>query len=86
MNIAVIHHALLGLFVAFIVSSCYDGHFKDNLVDLYGRVTRSICNGFIIITIKFLHFFVAKSLQMRLTSMLQAVCSMPSSLLLFWVP
>lgn len=46
--------------------------------------TTTVHNGIITFTIKFLHFFVAKSLQVRVLPVLQ---SGPSSLpsLLFWV-
>ncbi|KAJ4701475.1 Tetratricopeptide repeat-like superfamily protein [Melia azedarach] len=94
MNKAIFFEALFGLFVGVIVCSCYHGlhkylkedsrsHIKDNLVYLHGIVTRSIRNVFITSTIKFLHFFVAKSLQFRFSSLLQSTSSIPS--LLFWV-
>lgn len=42
-----------------------------------------IRDGFITLTIKFLHFFVSKSLQFRFVSIQESLSSIPS--LLFWV-
>ncbi|KAJ0086387.1 hypothetical protein Patl1_08674 [Pistacia atlantica] len=83
---AVIYPTLWGLFLTFIAMSLEEhnrGHFRQSLVQLSGTVTRMIRDGFITLTIKFLHFFVSKSLQIRLLSILQSVSSIPS--LLFWV-
>ncbi|XP_044511734.1 uncharacterized protein LOC123229821 [Mangifera indica] len=83
---AAIYHPLLGLFLAFIIVCLEEdnrGRFKGNLVQLYGAVTRMIRDGFITLTIKFLHFFVSKSLQFRFVSIQESLSSIPS--LLFWV-
>ncbi|KAK1555402.1 hypothetical protein Q3G72_025859 [Acer saccharum] len=88
-------HALLALFVSVIVSygllhkylkeeNQTDHLFKHNFVQYsYGVVTTSVRDGFITLTIKLLHFFVAKSLQSRVLSALQSASSIPSWL--FWV-
>ncbi|KAL5779908.1 hypothetical protein ACOSQ2_010645 [Xanthoceras sorbifolium] len=94
-NKAIIYNVLLALFLTVILSSrrqdglhkCLveenEGHFRDNFVKLYSVVTTSVRDGFITLTIKFLHFFVAKSLQFRFLSALQSASSVPSWL--FWV-
>ncbi|KAK1556034.1 hypothetical protein Q3G72_034861 [Acer saccharum] len=93
-NMAIVYQALLALFITVVLSSRQDGlqkyledekecHFRENFVQLYTVVTRNVRDGTITLTIKFLHFFVAKSLQFRFLSALQSASSIPS--LLFWV-
>ncbi|KAL5777395.1 hypothetical protein ACOSP7_010321 [Xanthoceras sorbifolium] len=96
----IIHTLLALLFVSYVISSSrQDGlhkfleeenanetHFKDNFVKLCGGVvTTSARDGFITLSIKFLHFFVAKSLQLRSLSALQSSASSSISSWLFWV-
>ncbi|TXG52657.1 hypothetical protein EZV62_021826 [Acer yangbiense] len=59
-----------------------DGKQRSKIIEgvqySYGVVMTSVHDGFITLTIKFLHFFVAKSLQSRVLSALQSASSMPS--------
>ncbi|CAL9009431.1 unnamed protein product [Prunus brigantina] len=95
MNKHICLYALLGLFAGVIFSSCLHGSqmnleeqlnrapLTQSFVQLQGTVARRIQDGSITLTVKFLHFFIARFLQFRHLSPVQPPPY--STSMLFWV-
>ncbi|CAN6584206.1 hypothetical protein ACFX13_044942 [Malus domestica] len=91
-NKAVYLCALLGMFAGVVFSSCFPMNFEEQLnsahltqgfVQIQDTVARRIQDGLIALPVKFLHFFLSRSLQFRHLSALQPPPF--STSMLFWV-
>ncbi|KAM1316302.1 hypothetical protein FF1_019837 [Malus domestica] len=95
MNKAIYLLALLGLFAGVILSSCFHGipmnleeqlnsdSLAQGFVQIQATAARRMQDGLITLPVKFLHFFLSRSLQFRHLSALQPPHF--SNSMLFWV-